>query len=53
MNGTQFVMRLNIYLGAVRSYIVTWPSVLRELILPEVNLVFGISYFRSLPAMAL
>jgi len=53
VNGTQFVMRLNIYLGAVRSYIVTWPSVLRELILPEVNLVFGISYFRSLPAMAL
>jgi len=53
VNGTQFVMRLNICLGALRSYIVTCPSVLCELILLEVTVVFGVSYFRSLPAMAL
>jgi len=53
VNGTQFVMRLNIISVLLRGYVVTCPSVLRGLILSEVTVVLGISYFRSLPAMAL
>ena len=41
------------FLIALRSYILIRPSVSCGLILLEVTVVFGISYFRSLPAMAL